>query len=397
MIKYILIGFLIQGFISSLYAGNEDFGDDFVIESKTAAPNLLDHNPLFHNTQIAPMIAFGLNIPINMKSKPQRSFAIYQDSGNTYTPEVHALCDGKECSREYAADFIGTKTFVTYSQPILEKNEITFTMGIYQINGGTEGNPLNYATSDHFVEWFHANALGQSDPVGRRADGFDKAYFYTTDREGRTTRLEKKNIYVMPIRIDLTHYETLIDNSNNLLTANIGLHFGIPVFSELTSHASVGMSANIVYTRKLSKNYSISFLAGFNAIDQKVVRLNDNADLYDKNMQYGASLAISFAKQTKNGKYFINVGYAGRTSNWHYTDYVWDQKELADHAERATSGSNEYIFVGLGYETANWFFQLSVREDLTIFSGLVDSEELHDGGGSNLEDWGISLTLQRKF
>jgi hypothetical protein len=270
-------------------------------------------------------------------------------------------------------------------------------MGVYQLNGGTEGNPLNFATSDHFVEWFHATALGQDDPVGRRADGFDQAYFYTTDKEGRTTRLEKKNIYILPIRIDLTHYETLIENSNNLLTANVGLHVGIPIFSELSSHATVGLSANIVYTRKLSQTYSISFLAGFSAIDQKALRVNDNADLYDKHMQYGASLAISFAKQVRNGKYFINLGYAGRTSNWRYSDYDWNRDDLAEHAVRATSGSNEYLFLGLGYATDNWFFQLSVREDLTMFSGLVDDKKLQDGGGSNLEDWGVSLTLQRKF
>jgi len=374
-----------------------DFGDDFIIENQSRNEKTIDHNPMFHNTQIAPMIAFGLNIPLNMKSKPQRSISINQDSGNSYTPEMHIMCKDKECSREYAADFVGNQTIVTYSQPIYEKNEITFTLGIYQITKGNEGNPLNYATSDQFVEWFHKKFLGQSDPVGRRVDGFDQAYFNAKDKEGRTIKLEKNKIYLLPIKIDLTHYETFINNGSNLLTANIGLHFGIPVASELSSHATVGMSANLIYTRQLGAKYSISFLGGLNITDQKAIRVNNNAELFDNDIQYAMNLAISFARRATNGKYFVNIGYSGRSANWVHDDYEWNRDELAEHAVRASSGTNEYVFFGLGYATDNWFMQLSVREDLTLFSKLVDDENVSDGGGSNLEDWGLSLTLQRKF
>lgn len=168
----------------------------------------------------------------------------------------------------------GLRANVTFN--IAKEHEVNVGVRMFMLTKGKF--PFSTFTNDEFIEFFHKNIGGGTDPFDREVFGLNKAHIKYIDRNGNTLELDNGDFFIGGLETSYYYYPEGLINKRKSLHFNFGLHLGTNL-SKYNSSLDIGLSSNAVKTFHFdsNKNFQIGFNLGVirkNAIDFK----DDNID-----------------------------------------------------------------------------------------------------------------------
>jgi hypothetical protein len=348
----------------------------------------------------------GLNIPINLRPGPERSFGVGYTATNSYLNPGRLVCFYGSCELEYQSDYTGNLLFFDGTWPVLPRFELGFGLGMFEMDEIPRYLPLHRIATDDSLRSFHENLLGEESlpTLSGAPDG--RQVFAMTDLDGRRLRLRPEHDYALPLRVDLNRYFEFRESERARMGLNFGLHLSIPLEGDVDLAAGeaalargmdFGVSVNFVRSRWVTPNVSSTFhlqIARFMS-DVHVVNPDSPLNADDRmRSQYALTYGLRFAN-TFNGRAPCTFAMSQLTNSAHYDkDSFWAFDpvvfEGGNNLRGALAGANDYGMLSFGCDHRNRTMQLALAEDFGGFSQFFAD----DGAGTSYDpDFAISFSM----
>ncbi len=337
--------------------------DTTSIKNGISKPSLLSTNP------------FGIFISRlnhNLKKKAASNYELdfSIESGNVWGPNVKTYIPNDEnirnelraipwFSRQYLFDedslnadnyeietdgvikgFRGNLTI-----PLKHNQELTIGFRAFLLTSGFF--PFSSFTNDKFIEFFHDNIAGGSDPFDREVFGYNKARIKYIDRNGNRLDLKSGDFAFGGIETHYYYYPKFLNSKQIYL--NFGAHLGTNL-SRYNTSLDLGFSFAAVKQLDFNTRNFMLFGFGINGIRKNIVDLKpDNIDFGTNNfigslesdIEYNFvskgntthSFTISFYLQTSLNKkdeanYAIHVRDEDAFNSWqHGTRHLYKNND----------------------------------------------------------------------
>jgi len=149
--------------------------------------------------------------------------------------------------------------------------------------------PTSLFTNDKFIEFFHDNIAGGTDPFDRKVFGLDRARINYTDRNGRQLRARHGDFLTAGIESHYYFYPELLHHKNIYL--NFGAHLGTNL-SKYNRSMDIGLSAAGVKQFDLNDRSFVLWGLGLNILRKNAI------DLQTDNLDFGTNDFIGSLEST---------------------------------------------------------------------------------------------------
>lgn len=359
-----------------------------------------DHTTYLGSQQVGAFTAHLLKMPLNTKSRPERSITLLMNTGNTHI--LDTTLDNGEKSRHYHFDGVIEKNTLVFNNPLSEKDEITFKLNFFSVTGKGQINPVQWLVGDQFIEDFHSNVLGIDDPFNRQELGMNEVHYSATDHNGNQLNADGGKIYLEPAEVAYTHYFSLFENDNTNFSANSSVALGIPYNSySLQQNISGGVSSTINLTQKISDHFSVSTSAKGSVTNNALVKMKDDAYQFtdDNTYEVQGLLGLNYTSKKDRISLYTSINKSSAPTR-DYPEIDLDRVTLAERLSyQAATEDNEYLEVGVSYSR-----QLKNKKVVTIEFSIREDVQLsphtkYDNvtTGANNEDFGTFLGISYKY
>lgn len=348
----------------------------------------------------------GINIPINLRTAPERRITVGYTASNSYLNSDFLVCRGQPCRVEYQTDHTGNLPFVDLYQPLGRRWELGIGVSAYQMGKVAAWSPLHQLVTDAALRGFHEQILGTDSlpSLSHASDGHQ--IFSMTDLDGRKLTLEPTRFYALPLRIDLTRYFDIRRSARAKSSLNWGLHLSYPLGGNsgtgegqtaLARGADFGVSVNFIRSLQITANLSSTFhiqLARFRS-DIHVVNADSPLNGDDETgSEYALTYGLRFAN-TFRGRAPCSFAMSQITNGAHYDKdgyWAWDPLlfEGGNNLRGALAGANDFGVVSFACEQGVRQYQVAFVEDIGGFSQIVEE----DGAGTSYDpDFTVSVSV----
>ncbi|WP_430409495.1 hypothetical protein [Kordia sp.] len=240
-----------------------------------------------------------LNHNFKLKASKRTELSINLESGNVWGPNVKTYIPSNESDRNgligipwYSRQFFfdgdtqDAQSFeietdgvikglrVDLTIPIAKNQELVVGLRAFMLTNGKF--PFSIFTNDKFIEFFHENIAGGSDPFDRKVFGLDKASINYTDRNGRRLNVGNGDFLTAGIETHYYYYPKIWNDKKIYL--NFGGHLGTNL-SKYNMSMDIGLSAAGVKQFDLNDRNFILFGLGTNILRKNALDLqSDNLD-----------------------------------------------------------------------------------------------------------------------
>ncbi len=325
-----------------------------------------------------------------LRSEPQDSVSVSLTGGNTMVaPITLDKVDGS--TRTQNMDMVGQTLSFDVSKAINKDQELRVSVRTFSILGSHNNNPILYPVSDRFIEDFHS-LIGHKDPYSRQKKGYDQIVVDLRDTQGHQFEAHDEQTYVLPLVVDYSVFQDLINDSNNRVTLNTGVQAQIPVQKEF-GLAGAGVYSNLTVNHKVARHWLLHYAVGVGLSLQK--NIYDSFKYYDGDVDANLNLNLSagvtyvdpdgkgrtslLATVTQNDPFLNENEYVSNTSPY----YV--ERQSRDSAFKA----DRRFGIAIVRETKDWVFQFQVQEDWIGGGNKMN--------GLNHEDFQVYVQVTRKF
>ncbi|WP_298426010.1 hypothetical protein [uncultured Kordia sp.] len=240
-----------------------------------------------------------LNHNFKLKASKRTEVSVNLESGNVWGPNVKTFIPADEAFREqmrgiawFSRQFYfdeetmeaesfeietdgvikGLRANITI--PTTKNQELVVGFRAFMLTNGKF--PFSTFTNDKFIEFFHDNIAGGSDPFDRKVFGLDKASINYTDRNGRRLNAGNGDFLTAGIETHYYYYPTFLNDKK--IYMNLGAHLGTNL-SKYNMSMDVGVSVAGVKQFDINDRNFILFGLGTNVLRKNAVDLqNDNLD-----------------------------------------------------------------------------------------------------------------------
>lgn len=348
----------------------------------------------------------GINIPINLRSSPERRINVGYTASNSYLNPGFLVCADRSCRLEYESDHTGNLLHVSFTQPIFDRFELGFAVGTYQMNNIAGFSPVHQLASDSALETFHKDVLREDSLPSLSNAPNGRQVFSMTDVDGRRLTLEPEHHYALPLRVDLTRYFDIRASDRSYMGLNVGAHLTYPLEGDLSASDGAtafsrgmdfGVSANFTRSRSITANVSSTFHVQLARFKNEVHIVNPNSPLQGDDRlrsQYALTYGLRFNGTFAN-RAPCSFGMSQVTNSAHYDKkyhWTWDPLvfEGGNNLRGAILGANDYGVLSFGCGFRGRQFQLSLVEDIGGFSQLLSD----DGSGTSYDpDFAVGIVV----
>jgi hypothetical protein len=348
----------------------------------------------------------GINIPINLRTAPQRRITVGYTASNSYLNPDLLVCRGQPCRVEYQTDHTGNLPFVDLYQPLAQRWELGIGVGAYQMGKVAAWSPLHQLVTDAALRGFHEHILGADSlpSLSHAADG--NQIFSMTDLDERKLTLEPTRFYALPLRIDLTRYFDIRRSARANSSLNWGLHLSYPLEGDsgtgegqaaLARGADFGVSVNFIRSLRITANLSSTFHVQLARFRSNVHVVNaDSPRNGDREIRtaYALTYGLRFAN-TFRGRAPCSFAMSQITNSAHYDKdryWAWDPLlfEGGNNLRGALAGANDFGVLSFACEQGVRQYQVAFVEDIGGFSQIVEE----DGAGPSYDpDFAVSVSV----
>lgn len=164
--------------------------------------------------------------------------------------------------RKQELDGLGTVNQLTLERG--NKNfSITMSLREFQLIGSPQ-SIWAYPVSDQNIERFHS-AIGYEDPYHRKKKGMNKTKADIQDADGRSLAIKEGRSYVLPLLVQLKHFDKIgalsTANSKAETTLVTGVQAAVPL-GPTFSQGGIGTTATLVHNHQLRENLVATVAAG---------------------------------------------------------------------------------------------------------------------------------------
>lgn len=189
----------------------------------------------------------------------------------------------------------GLRADVTFG--LNKKHEINIGVRMFMLTKGKF--PFSIFTNDEFIEFFHENIGGGSDPFDRKVFGLNKAKIEYNDRNGNTLELNAGDFFIGGIELGYFYYPKISISKN--LYFNFGTHLGINL-SKYNTSIDIGLSSNAIKIFNLTKKSDFAIGLSLGANKKSFTNFkNDNIDFGTHNFIGHLESALEYSFVTKKG------------------------------------------------------------------------------------------------
>jgi hypothetical protein len=364
----------------------------------------IEHTPYLGSESVSPFVIYQVHIPINTLTGPSQSFSLKMNSGNSM---VHnsILKDPNNKTRTINFDAVTEKHALTYTHPLGNKTEAFIVLSFYSASEKGLLNPMNWIVSDSFIESYHKKILGRDDVYKRKELGFDNFAYQSTDPDGKTFSLDKGEVYVYPLQLGATQYQTILKSEKSLMTVNGSIALQVPVSKagpqqQIKAAAGTTISAS----KKISANNSLSAALHGSLKFNKLGTISQDKDAYDEggtDTTYQVQALMGFNHVGKKGNSnSVYITYNRANLQLSTPRFSTTGNNLNQQAYQAATSGSEFLEVGLNKSlnlknNKRLQIEFAIRED--VFSNFSEIKTL---GGHSLfvgriaEDFGVFLGLR---
>jgi hypothetical protein len=348
----------------------------------------------------------GIHVPFNLRRGPERRLNFGYTASNSFLNPGFLVCADASCQLEYQSDHTGNLVFVSATQPLLDRFELGFTTGSYQINNIVGWSPVHWLANDSPLRSFHEDVLSESSlPVLSNAPS-GRQVFTMTDLAGRRLTLKPEHHYALPLRVDLTRYVDLRAAGNVRMSLNAGAHLSYPLQSDLGSGEGdtafsrgmdFGLSVNFVRSRRITASVTSTFHVQLARFRSDVHVINPNSPLSGDDTlrsQYALTYGLRF-NGTFDGRAACSFAMSQVSNSAHFDKqryWSWDPLvfEGGNNLRGALLSANDYGMLSFGCEYRGRQLQVSLFEDFAGFSAGFDD----DGAGTSYDpDFAVGVTV----
>lgn len=248
----------------------------------------------------------------NFKVKPvlKPTVKISLESGNVWGTPITTYIPNDEATRNMVKDYVWHQAQYFFDEETLDaksyelqidgvikglRASLDFKLGNkHELSVGTrffmltKGKyPFSIFTNDEFIEYFHSNIGGGSDPFDREVFGLGKAYIRYLDRNGNEMVLNNGDFIFGGIETSYYYYPEKLTNKIKNLHFNFGIHLGTNL-SKYNSSIDLGLSANAIKTFTINEKSNLQIGLSLGAITKNVIDFNE------KNMDFGTNDILAF-------------------------------------------------------------------------------------------------------
>lgn len=312
-----------------------------------------------------------LNHNFKLKASKRMEVNINLESGNVWGPNVQTYIPNDEALREQmrGIPWFSRQSFVDESQidadffeietdgvikglradltiPTAKNQELVVGLRAFILTNGKF--PFSIFTNDKFIEFFHDNIAGGSDPFDRKVFGLDRARINYTDRNGRSMNVGNGDFLTAGIESHYYYYPEFLNDKKIFL--NFGAHLGTNL-SKYNMSMDVGLSAAGVKQFDLNDRNFVLFGLGTNVLRKNAIDLqNDNLD-FGTNDFIGSLESTAEYTFVSKGKTYHSFGLSfyiqtslHKKDEDNYNIYVRDEEAFNSwgHGTRHLYKNNNY-------------------------------------------------------
>lgn len=263
--------------------------------------------------------------------------------------------------------------------PTTKNQELVVGFRAFMLTNGKF--PFSIFTNDEFIEFFHDNIAGGSDPFDRKVFGLDRASINYTDRNGRRLNAGNGDFLTAGLETHYYYYPTFLNDKK--IFFNFGAHLGTNL-SKYNMSMDIGASAAGVKQFDLNDRNFVLFGLGTNIIRKNAI------DLQDDNLDFGTNDFIGSLESTaeytfiSKGKTYHSFGLSfyiqtslHKKEEDEYNVYIRD-----DEAFNSWGHGTRHLYKNNNYWTLVYTFtrkistSFYIQQDFTVNTILTYKREL---------------------
>jgi len=301
--KLVFVFFLCVSF--SLCAQNDQDSIPAFSKNGISKPSILSANPFG-------VFISRLNHNFKLKASRRMELDISLESGNVWGPNVQTYIPNDPAVRNQMRGFAWfTRQYVLQEDmidadyfeietdgvlkglrgnltiPTTKNQELVVGFRAFMLTNGKF--PFSTFTNDEFIEFFHDNIAGGSDPFDRKVFGLDRARINYTDRNGRSLNAGNGDFLTAGLETHYYYYPTFLNDKKIFL--NFGAHLG----TNLSKYnMSMDIGASLAGVKQFDLNDRNFILVG---LGTNILRKNA-IDLQDDNLDFGTNDFIGSFEST---------------------------------------------------------------------------------------------------
>jgi len=331
-----------------IFAQKKTVIDSVSIKNGISKPSILSTNPFS-------IFITRLNHNFKQKASSFLEFDFSIESGNVWGPNVKTYIPKNENIRNelrsipwfsrqnlYDVETLATDEYEIETDGVIKgfrghitipiNNNHEFVLGFRSFLLTNGSFPLSSLTNDTFIEFFHNNIAGGSDPFDREFFGYNKAQIKYIDRNGNRVHLNNGGFTFGGLEMHYYYYPKLLNSKKIYL--NFGAHAGTNL-SAYNSSIDIGISAAGIKELNFNNRNFMLFGFGINAIRKSFIDLKDN------NVDFGTNTVIS-SLETDIEYNFISKGNTIHSFNVSF--YIQTSLNKKDEANYAIHVRDEAAF-----------------------------------------------------
>lgn len=252
---------------------------------------------------------------------------------------------------------------------INRKIEVQVGMRSFLLTGG--GDPSTWLTGDGFIEGFHENIAGGTDPFARNQYGLNQAGIYYQGADGNAIRFENRNFVLAGLTTDLLFYPEWVWLHQHRIRLNTGLHLGLNT-TAYNRGIDAGLSMSVLKQFPAGKANTLSIAAAGSVMRQRLIDLNATANFVDSKYLPAFEAVFSYRKSLKGERFWelgLDFYYLGPYKPAADFDRITPVgNRLSSHWHMALShlyrnSQNWSVFAAFGRK---WKWMLYINEDFKV-------------------------------